>query len=184
MQHRLRPVTSLWLDLLLSRLLDVGGKSAPRTTCVLDDLASLERLPHLPLALTRPSADPMSLVLGVQGRTTLDARYGHEAEAILTASQTMIVLATKEPRAASWAATRLGVVETERLAARSSPGRSRSYIDAVERHIDPLVLDSEIMGLPNLQGFLTAGSVVVPLDLAGRSPLIKSQRFLPRESKP
>jgi hypothetical protein len=184
LQHRLRSVTTLWLDLLLSRLLDVGGKSAPRTTCVLDDLASLDRLPHLSVAVAQPSPAPLSFLLGVQGRTTLEARYGHDAEAILAAAQTTIVLATKEPRAASWAATRLGVVETERLAARSSPGRSRSYIDEVERHIDPLVLDSEIMGLPNLQGFLTAGSVVVPLDLAGRSPLIKSQRFLPRASKP
>src|SRR5579864_5839774 len=81
LRERLRPLTSLWLDLLLWRLMEHSGDGAPRTWVVLDDLASLNRLPHLYRALVSDRAGRMPMVVCVHGRSLIDARYGAEAEA-------------------------------------------------------------------------------------------------------
>jgi type IV secretory pathway TraG/TraD family ATPase VirD4 len=40
MRERLRPLMSLWLDLLVLRLMNEGGSAARKTWFVLDELAS------------------------------------------------------------------------------------------------------------------------------------------------
>ncbi len=47
---------------------------------VLDELASLQRLPQLHTALTENRKSGNPVVIGFQGRSQLEVRYGHEAE--------------------------------------------------------------------------------------------------------
>ena len=84
MRERLRPLMSLWLDLLVLRLMNEGGSGARKTWFVLDELATLQRLPQLTTAITegRKSNNPM--VLGFQGKAQVEALYGHIAEAMLS----------------------------------------------------------------------------------------------------
>jgi len=184
MRERLRPVTSLWLGLLLRRLMD-GTDGSPRTWVVVNDVASLDRLPHLPLVVHDPHART-PLVLGVRGRSRVEARYGPEAEALLARPATKIFLRTTEPRAATWIADTVGRVEVEieRVPEhRPTPGVHPHY-GGLERQVYPLVLDSDLMRLPDRHGWLCVHGLVVPLHLADRPPTVKRPKFLPRPHKP
>ena len=81
---------------------------------VLDELASLQRLPQLHTALTENRKSGNPVVIGFQGRSQLEVRYGHEAESMLSQPATKIFLHTSEPRAAKWISDTIGEVEMER----------------------------------------------------------------------
>jgi hypothetical protein len=172
---RLVPLTSLWLDTLVLRLMNQAQPTSRRTWFVIDELASLQRLPQLHTAMTEARKSNSPLVLGFQGRSQLAKRYGLDAEAMLSQPATKIFLRTSEPDAAKWISQTLGDVETERLKQSRSSGDgwattarySTSY--ALERQVEPLILPSEISGLANLQGYLKHGNLVTTL----RVPFIK-----------
>lgn len=155
---RLVPLTSLWLDTLVLRLMNQNQPTSRRTWFVIDELASLQRLPQLHTAMTEARKSNSPLVLGFQGRSQLAKRYGLDAEAMLSQPATKVFLRTSEPEAAKWISQTLGDVETERLRQSRSSGdgwartdrRSTSY--ALDRQVEPLVLPSEISGLANLHG--------------------------------
>lgn len=99
-RERLLPLTSLWLDTLVLRLMNQGDPAMRHAWFVLDELASLQRLPQLRTALTENRKSGNPVVIGFQGRSQLEVRYGHEAEAMLSQPATKIFLHTSEPRAA------------------------------------------------------------------------------------
>jgi hypothetical protein len=123
----------------------------------LDELASLQKLPQLHTAVTENRKSNNPVVLGFQGRSQLETRYGHEAEAMLSQPATKIFLRTSEPRAAKWISDAIGEVEIERLRESRTTGRypqgrnSKSY--NLERQVEPLVMASEITGLQPLHGY-------------------------------
>ena len=117
------PLTSLWLDTLVLRLMNQGQPHPRRTWFVLDELASLQRLPQLHTAITENRKSNNPVVLGFQGRSQLETRYGHDAEAMLSQPATKIFLRTSEPHAAKWIADTIGDVEIERLRESRSHGR-------------------------------------------------------------
>jgi hypothetical protein len=166
---RLVPLTSLWLDTLVLRLMNQAQPTSRRTWFVIDELASLQRLPQLHTAMTEARKSNSPLVLGFQGRSQLAKRYGLDAEAMLSQPATKIFLRTSEPDAAKWISQTLGDVETERLKQSRSSGdgwattarHSTSY--ALERHVEPLILPSQISGLANLHGYLKLGNLVTTL---------------------
>ena len=164
-RERLLPLTSLWLDLLVLRLMNHGGTNTSRTWFVLDELASLQRLPQLHTALTENRKSNNPVVIGFQGRSQLEVRYGHEAEAMLSQPATKVFLHTSEPRAAKWISDTIGEVEIERLKETVNKGQfprpssSRSYY--TERRTEPLVLASEIAGLPRMHAFAKVDNLVV-----------------------
>ena len=81
---RLVPLTSLWLDTLVLRLMNQAQPTSRRTWFVIDELASLQRLPQLHTAMTEARKSNSPLVLGFQGRSQLAKRYGLDAEAMLS----------------------------------------------------------------------------------------------------
>src|SRR5487761_772879 len=183
-RKRLLPLTSLWLDTLVLRLMNQGtadqGQTSPRKVWfVLDELASLQRLPQLHTAITENRKSNNPVVLGFQGRSQLETRYGHEAEAMLSQPATKIFLRTSECRAAEWISKTIGEVEIERLRESRSRGQlgrqrnTKSY--NLERQVEPLVMASEISGLPSLRGYLKNENLVVRisfpfLELPGKQP--------------
>ena len=164
-RKRLIPLTSLWLDTLVLRLMNQGQRNTQKVWFVLDELASLQRLPQLHTAITENRKSNNPVVLGFQGRSQLETRYGHETEAMLSQPATKIFLRTSEPRAAEWISKTIGEVEIERLReSRSSgqTGRQRSTKSYnLERQVEPLVMASEITGLADLHGYLKKGNFVV-----------------------
>jgi hypothetical protein len=89
---RLVPVTSLWLDVLVLRLMNRGQPGHRPVWFVLDELASLQRLPQLHTAVTENRKSNNPVVLGFQGRSQLETRYRHDAEAMLSQPATKIFL--------------------------------------------------------------------------------------------
>jgi len=184
----LRPLVSLWLDSLLLRLMTSAEGGSRPVWVILDELASLQRLPQLPTAITEARKANLRLVLGFQGRTQLEARYGLESETMLSQPMTKIFLRTSEPRAAKWISETIGNVEIERLKeSRTEPmspffdgWRRKSKTYHLERRVEPLVMDSVIQGLPNLSGYLKSQDLVVPVAFPWVPPERKQRGFIPR----
>jgi len=162
---RLIPLISLWLDTLVLRLMNQGPTHRHRVWFILDELASLQRLPQLHTAVTENRKSNNPVVLGFQGRSQLETRYGHDAEAMLSQPATKIFLRTSEPRAAKWIAEAIGDVEIERLRESRSFSRGGGQTYALERQVEPLVMASEIAGLGALRGYLKLGNLVVRLSV-------------------
>jgi type IV secretory pathway TraG/TraD family ATPase VirD4 len=160
---RLIPLTSLWLDMLVLRLMNRGQPGHRSVWFVLDELASLQRLPQLHTAVTENRKSNNPVVLGFQGRSQLETRYGHDAEAMLSQPATKIFLRTSEPHAAKWISDTIGEVEIERLRERRSNGKWGQQSYGLERQVEPLVMPSEISGLPSLRGYLKLENLVVRL---------------------
>lgn len=159
-REALRPLHSLWIDLLVLRLLNEPKDSQHPVWFVLDELASLQRLPQLHTAITENRKSKNPLVLGFQGKAQLEMIYGHLAEVMLSQPTTKIFLRTTEPKAAEWVSNAIGKIEIERLRETHSTGLRAGNNFSVERQVEPLVLDSEISGLPDRHAFLKLGNHV------------------------
>jgi hypothetical protein len=160
----------LWLDTLVLRLMNYGQRGPHPVWFVLDELASLQRLPQLHTAVTENRKSNNPVVLGFQGRSQLETRYGLEAEAMLSQPATKIFLATSEPNAARWISDAIGEIETERLTESRSSGRWRqsrnSETQNLQRQREPLVIPSEITGLQPLHGYLKHRNLVVRMSFS------------------
>jgi type IV secretory pathway TraG/TraD family ATPase VirD4 len=91
----------------------------------------------------------------------MEKRYGRDAEAMLSQPATKIFLKTSEPAAAKWISDAIGEIEVERLKESRSMGLmgSRKSL-AMEIVAKPLIMASEITGLPPLHGFIKAENQV------------------------
>src|SRR5262249_28368884 len=81
---RLVPLRSLWLAPRVLRLMNQDQPASRRTWFVIDELASLQRLPQLHTAMTEARKSNSPLGLGFQGRSQLAKRDGLDAEAMLS----------------------------------------------------------------------------------------------------
>src|SRR5919109_716610 len=182
---RLRPLISVWFDLLLMRLL-AGGSPV---WVILDELPTLNKLPKLPEALAVARKPNVRLVIGLQGRAQLEARYDKESEAMLSQPATKVFLRTSEPRAAEWISKALGEIEFERLRESVNYDRKLLYYRrkghgfSLDRQTKPLVLASEIAGLSNLTAYLKSGNFVVPIQFEPNPVQPRQPAFVPRPIK-
>ncbi len=162
--------------MLVLRLMNRANPVIGALWFVLDELASLQRLPQLHTAVTENRKSQQSGRARLPGPEPARKRYGHDAEAMLSQPATKIFLRTSEPHAAKWISDTLGEVEIERMRESRSKGERRpTTASALERQVEPLVMASEISGLPSLRGYLKLGNLVVRLhfpflDLPARHP--------------
>jgi hypothetical protein len=163
-REKLLPLHSVWLDLFILRMMEPCENPAKPVWFVLDELASLNKLPQLHTAVTENRKYGNPVVLGFQGRSQLEKRYGQDAEAMLSQPATKIFFKTSEPRAAKWISDAIGEIEVERLKESRSVGligSKKSY--AMEIATKPLIMASEISGLEPLRGFIKQENRVVPV---------------------
>jgi hypothetical protein len=179
-REALRPLHSLWIDLLVLRLLNEPKDSQHPVWFVLDELASLQRLPQLHTAITENRKSKNPLVLGFQGKAQLEMIYGHLAEVMLSQPTTKIFLRTTEPKAAEWVSNAIGKIEIERLRETHSTGLRAGNNFSIERQVEPLVLDSEISGLSDKHAFLKLGNHVARFAFAYHDIPATQPAFVPR----
>jgi hypothetical protein len=153
-REALRPLQSLWIDWLVLRLLNEPKEAQRRVWFVIDELASLQKLPQLHTAITEARKSRNPVVLGFQGKAQLEYLYGHIAEVMLSQPATSVWLTTKEPKAGQWVSEFIGKVEVERLRETHFDGTRAGRNFALDRQVEPLVLESEISGLPDLHAFM------------------------------
>lgn len=153
-REALRPLQSLWIDWLVLRLLNEPKEAQRRVWFVIDELASLQRLPQLHTAITEARKSRNPVVLGFQGKAQLEYLYGHLAEVMLSQPATSVWLTTKEPKAGQWVSEFIGKVEVERLRETHFDGTRAGRNFALDRQVEPLVMESEISGLADLHAFM------------------------------
>jgi len=159
-QEALRPLHSLWIDLLVLRLLTKPKPGQKKVWLVIDELASLQRLPQFHNALTKGRKSDNPIVFGFQGKAQLETIYGHLAEVMLSMPTTKFILRTAEPNAAKWAAELIGEVEIERVRETVADGKRQGKSFTLDRQIEPLVMKSEVEGLPDLHAFVKINNYV------------------------
>jgi len=153
-REALRPLQSLWIDLLVLRLLNEPKEGQKRAWFVIDELASLQKLPQLHTAITENRKSKNPVILGFQGKAQLEYLYGHLAEVMLSQPATSIWLKTKEPTAGEWVSKFIGKVEIERLRETHFDGTRDGRNFSLDRQIEPLVMESEISGLADLHAYM------------------------------
>jgi hypothetical protein len=162
-REKLLPLHSVWLDLFILRMMGYCEDHAAKPVWfVLDELASLNKLPQLHTAITENRKYGNPVVMGFQGRSQLEQRYGRDAEAMLSQPATKIFFKTSEPHAVKWISEAIGEIEVERLKESRSVGLVRSKKSyAVEIAVKPLVMASEISGMEPLRAFIKQENRVV-----------------------
>jgi hypothetical protein len=184
----LRPLQSLWIDMLVTRILSQGPRPDLKPAyLILDELPTLQMLPQLQSAVTESRKTGLSIVIGFQGRSQIKTLYGESAETIFSAPFTKILLRTSEPEAADWMSKMVGEVELER-ARETRPaqtfGKNRAHSFTSEIHTQRLVLPSEFTGLPDRTGYFRYGNSVVKIKITPVAQREKQIAFLPRKGSP
>jgi len=158
-QEVLKPLISMWCDQAATAILSRPPGDDRRVWFILDEVASMQKLPALPGLLERGRKHGAAVVLGLQAMPQLREIYGNEAAAALAAQpQNWLVLRTVEPTTAEWLSQALGQGEVEETHESISMGAD-SHRDGVSisknSKTKPLVMASEIINLPSLEGFLS-----------------------------
>src|SRR5208337_3408340 len=166
--------------MLVLRLLSAPTPEQRPVWFVLDELASLQKLPQLHTAITENRKSRNPIVLGFQGKAQLEVIYGHLAEVMLSQLATKIFLKTTEPNAAEWVSRAIGKVEIERMKETHFDGSRDGRNFSLDRQTEPLVLDSEISGLDNLHAYLKHGNYVTRFSFPLQEVPASKPKFIER----
>jgi type IV conjugative transfer system coupling protein TraD len=163
LREALKPVLSLWIDTAMKAVLSLDAVHKERLWFFLDELPTLQKLDILKLVLTNTRKYGLCAVLGVQDFSQLYEIYGHDlAKTIISGCQTKLLLRVTDGAAAKLMSELMGQAEFDEKEETLSYGLSSSR-DGVsvfaKRNLREIVLTSEILTLPDMQGYL-----VVPGD--------------------
>jgi len=187
-QHAsLRGLISTWLEIAVNAMLTLAQDDGRRIWVILDELPTLHQVPSLQPGLAESRQFGGCFVLGVQVASALRDLYGRNgAETISGLCGTRVVLAAPDRDTAQWSADSLGRSEVEEVAEGFSYG-ANTIRDGVSltprRELRALALPSEIMRLPNLEGYLKFPGPfpVASIRLKYVSRPAAAERFVPRE---
>ena len=187
-QHAsLRGLISTWLEIAVNAMLSLAQDDGRHIWVILDELPTLHQVPSLQPGLAESRQFGGCFVLGVQVASALRDLYGRNgAETISGLCGTRVVLAAPDRDTAQWSADSLGRSEVEEVAEGYSYG-ANTIRDGVSltprRELRSLALPSEIMRLPNLEGYLKfPGPLpVASIKLKYVSRPASAERFVPRE---
>jgi len=187
LRESVKPLVSMWLDSLILRLMASRQTNTAPVWFIVDELATLQRLPQLPVAITQGRKANIRLVLGFQGRSQLEVLYGGQAEVMLSQPMTKVFMRTSEPDAANWISRSIGEVEVMRLEETRSENiprllerLHRSKSEHWQRRTEPLVMASTIEGLANLKGYIKSQDLVVSASFPRMDAQQLHPGFLPR----
>ena len=187
-QHAsLRGLISTWLEIAVNAMLSLAQDDGRRIWVILDELPTLHQVPSLQPGLAESRQFGGCFVLGVQVASALRDLYGRNgAETISGLCGTRVVLAAPDRDTAQWSADSLGRSEVEEVAEGYSYG-ANTIRDGVSltprRELRALALPSEIMRLPNLEGYLKFPGPfpVASIRLKYVSRPKAAERFVPRD---
>ena len=187
-QHAsLRGLISTWLEIAVNAMLTLAQDDGRRIWVILDELPTLHQVPSLQPGLAESRQFGGCFVLGVQVAAALRDLYGRNgAETISGLCGTRVVLAAPDRDTAQWSADSLGRSEVEEVAEAYSYG-ANTIRDGVSltprRELRALALPSEIMRLPNLEGYLKFPGPfpVASIRLRYVARPAAAERFVPRK---
>ncbi|MEW6741015.1 MAG: type IV secretion system DNA-binding domain-containing protein [Nitrospirota bacterium] len=157
-EDTLRPILSLFIDLLGRKIRSLPDLYTRRVFFVLDEFYTLHKLPSIAQLFTFGGGKGASLWIGTQGIGKLRQIYGHDAAMeILNACNTSFIFRSPDPETAKYFSQRIGDAEVKvarhSLSMGVESGRDGENITFDEK-IKALVLPSEIQGLPRLNAYV------------------------------
>jgi type IV conjugative transfer system coupling protein TraD len=155
----MRPLLSLWVNTAIQAVLELEPIHRERLWFFLDEFPRLQRLDSIEKAVTNTRKYGLCMVLGIQDFGQLREKYGpHIAQTLISQCQTQLLLRIRDGRAAMTLAELMGKQEFDEKEESFSFGinAQRDGVNVLSRRTQrDLVLGSEILGLPDMQGFLT-----------------------------
>jgi type IV secretory pathway TraG/TraD family ATPase VirD4 len=156
-KNTLKPVLSLFIDLLGRHLLTLSRNTDRRIFFFADAFGSLQRISTINNLLALGRHKGASVWLGTQDIGELEKIYGWESRQIIKSCGTRVFFRVPDPANAQYLSDEIGEC------VRSVPKKSFSMsnpdfwdgvdLSKVER-TEPLILPSEIQGLPDLNAFV------------------------------
>ncbi len=183
----LKPLVSLWCDLASTAILSLPPDRARRFWVVLDEVATLQRLPALEPLMAKGRKHGGVVVLGLQSMAQLRESYGRDgAEALAAMPQTWLTLRTVEPGTAKWLEQALGEAEVDETRESVSMGADsiRDGVSLAENfRRKPVAMATELMTLPSLEGFLkqSGSREILRVKLGVRDRPTLAPIYLPRK---
>jgi type IV conjugative transfer system coupling protein TraD len=155
----MRPLLSLWTNLVIQSVLDLEPIHRERIWGFLDELTRLQKLPSLEAALTGTRKFGLCIALGIQDFGQLRNIYGADiAQTIISQCQTQLLLRIRDGKAAKALADLMGTQELEKKEESFSYGLNsqRDGVNVHSRRLNrEIVMSSEILTLPDMEGYLS-----------------------------
>ena len=153
-----KPLFSTWISLIIKGMMARSENNGARTWIIIDELASLNRLPSLMLGLAEIRKYGGCFVLGFQDISQLEDIYGHSASKTLSnLTGTKVLFRAVDTEVATRVARYLGEHEKEEASESISFG-AHQMRDGVnlshQKQTKPVVNASQIMQLKDLEAYL------------------------------
>jgi len=154
--EELAPMIALWVEIAARELLSGAANQKRRTFFMIDELASLQRMPQLLKLLAQGRKFGACVVCGTQSIGQLQSTYGREdAKALIDTLGTRMIARCVDPESADWSSKAIGEREIDETKVSENFGermRGLNYNDNMVK--EAAVMPSQIMQLPNLSGYL------------------------------
>lgn len=159
-QDTLRPMLSLFIDLLGKKFLSLPDEESRRIFFMLDEFGSLQRLPTIKRLLTVGGSRGATVEIGIQDFSQLQKLYGQEdATTIFNSCGNNLVLNVSDPDTAEFFSRRFGKFQYWDTNETQSMGVANNR-DGItlsrQKFLEDLILPSEIQMLPKRQGYPNA----------------------------
>jgi len=154
----LKPILSLFIDLLGRKLLSLPDNLNRRIFFILDEFGTLQRLSTITRLKTLARSKGGVIFDAIQDIGQLDKIYGEPTrQTLISASSTSLIFRVSDPVAGEYISRKLGDTEVEekRKSATYGPEDSRDSVQVQKQLKDRrLVMASEIMNLKDLECYL------------------------------
>lgn len=171
----LQPLISLWLEIAVTELLCRPSNEGQRIWIVVDELASLQKMPALLRILSMGRKYRTACVLATQNPSQLQGIYGREgANALMGTVGNRCVFRLEDHEDAEAASKYFGQAEIEeRKESQNMGARQQGSNLSEERRTEQIIMASQIQGLPDLQAYLKLSG--------GLPPAKTKQRYIKRK---
>jgi type IV secretory pathway TraG/TraD family ATPase VirD4 len=157
-QGALRPILSLFIDLLARRLLSMADDYNRRIFFLLDEFGTLQRLDAMVNLLTGSRSKGGSIFLGVQDIGQIDRLYSKDTRmSIVNACGNAVIFAVADPDNARYLSSKISDTEYTEMEKSYSMG-VEDFRDGVNlsqrKRKEPLFLPADLMSLPDMTGIV------------------------------
>jgi type IV conjugative transfer system coupling protein TraD len=154
----LKPIFSVWLSLVIKGIMGRQENNGSRTWIIIDELASLNRLPTLMTGLAEIRKYGGCMVLGFQDLSQIEEIYGlANAKTLSNLTGTKVLFRAVDTEVANRVARYMGEQEKEELSTHISYG-AHQMRDGVslnqQRQVKPVLRSSDIMLLVDLESYI------------------------------
>jgi type IV secretory pathway TraG/TraD family ATPase VirD4 len=182
----IRPILTLFIDLIGHSFLDLTDDLNRRFYFILDELPTLHPLSTIQKLLDLSRSRGGSVWLGAQDIAQLWSLYGREeTDTMFNNTGTKIILRTDGPDSLQYLSRYFGdrqIIETSESFSMSTSDRRDGFSLNRQKRTEPVILPSEISGLPYLQGFARMGPDLTRIQLTPKSYPTKNIAFILRKN--